>query len=40
MAGDDASEAKFFDLDNLPPLAFDHEKIVEDAVRDKNTQMK
>ena len=39
-AGDDASEAKFFDLDNLPPLAFDHEKIVEDAVRDKNTQMK
>lgn len=30
-AGDDAVEARFFSLDNLPaPLAFDHEKIVED----------
>ncbi len=28
--GDDASEARFFPLDNLPPLAFDHEKIVKD----------
>lgn len=30
--GDDALEAKFFDFDNLPPLAFDHEKIIKDAV--------
>ncbi len=29
-AGDDASIAKFFTLNNLPPLAFDHEKIVRD----------
>jgi len=32
-AGDDAAEAKFFDLGNLPPLAFDHKKIIEDAVK-------
>ncbi|KAA0002406.1 MAG: NUDIX hydrolase [Thermoplasmata archaeon] len=29
---DDAMEAKFFDIENLPPLAFDHEKIIKDAV--------
>jgi len=28
--GSDASEAKFFPLDSLPPLAFDHEKIIKD----------
>ena len=27
-AGDDAKEAKFFSRDNLPPLAFDHQKIL------------
>ncbi len=32
-AGDDAADAKFFNLDKLPPLAFDHEKIIRDAVR-------
>jgi 8-oxo-dGTP diphosphatase len=32
-AGDDAADAKFFSLDKLPPLAFDHEKIIRDAVR-------
>ena len=37
--GDDASEARFFPLDNLPEMAFDHEKIVRDAVeRRKNIQ--
>ena len=30
--GDDAGEAKWFDLDNIPDeLAFDHKKIVEDS---------
>lgn len=28
---DDAREAKWFSLDELPPLAFDHQQIVEDA---------
>ncbi len=32
MAGDDAGEAQWFGLDNIPDvLAFDHKKIVEDA---------
>lgn len=30
---DDAYEAKFFDLDKLPELAFDHEIIVKDVLR-------
>jgi 8-oxo-dGTP diphosphatase len=30
---DDASEAKFFDLDQLPELAFDHDIIVKDVLR-------
>ena len=30
--GDDASESKFFHLDALPKLAFDHEKIIEDYI--------
>ena len=29
---DDAAEAHWFPIDNLPSLAFDHAKIVEDAV--------
>ena len=33
IAGDDASDAKFFNLDDLPPLAFDHEKIIKDAIQ-------
>ncbi len=31
--GDDASEAKFFDLEHLPELAFDHDSIVKDVFR-------
>jgi 8-oxo-dGTP diphosphatase len=30
-AGDDAKNAKWFNLDNLPPLAFDHKTIIEDC---------
>ena len=29
---DDASEAKWFSVNNLPPLAFDHNEIMEDAI--------
>lgn len=31
--GDDAAEARWFPLDALPPLAFDHDDIVADAIR-------
>ena len=31
-AGDDAADARFFPLDNLPPLAFDQEEIIIDAI--------
>ena len=31
IAGDDAQNASWFDIDNLPPLAFDHEMIITEA---------
>lgn len=31
IAGDDAARACWFDLDELPPLAFDHHKIISEA---------
>ena len=34
--GDDAAEARVFDLGNLPVLAFDHQKILEDYRAWKN----
>ena len=33
VGGSDAKNAKFFDLEELPPLAFDHEKIINDALK-------
>ena len=30
---DDASDAKFFDLKNLPDLSFDHDIIIKDVIR-------
>lgn len=31
--GDDAVDAKFFKIQDLPDLSFDHDKIIEDAIR-------
>lgn len=31
---DDAADAKWFELDNLPELAFDHQEIIKDAIKD------
>ena len=30
---DDAAKAQWFPIDALPPLAFDHEEIMQDAIR-------
>jgi 8-oxo-dGTP diphosphatase len=30
---DDAAKAQWFPIDALPPLAFDHEDIMRDAIR-------
>jgi len=32
-SGDDASDAKFFDMNQLPELSFDHDKIIENVLR-------
>lgn len=33
QAGSDAGKIKWFELHNIPPLAFDHDKILQDAVK-------
>jgi 8-oxo-dGTP diphosphatase len=37
--GDDASDAKFFQVSDLPPLAFDHKKIIQDVIRRKKDEI-
>lgn len=32
-SGDDVSDVKFFDLNHLPELSFDHEDIIKDVLR-------
>lgn len=32
LAGDDADEIDWFDVNDLPPLAFDHDTIINDAI--------
>jgi 8-oxo-dGTP diphosphatase len=32
-SGDDASDAKFFELNNLPELSFDHDQIIKEIIR-------
>jgi 8-oxo-dGTP diphosphatase len=35
VGADDALQAKVFTQDNLPPLVFDHEKILDDYFKDR-----
>ena len=32
LAADDAAEAAWFPVDELPPLAFDHDRVIADAI--------
>jgi len=38
LAGDDAASCRWFPLDNLPPMAFDHRKMVEMLMKKKIVQ--
>jgi 8-oxo-dGTP diphosphatase len=33
-AGDDAGDAKFFNLNDLPELSFDHKKIIHETIKE------
>lgn len=39
-AGDDAKTLRWFSIDNLPPLAFDHDKIIEMGLKFSGYSMK
>lgn len=34
VAGDDAKELQWWDINGLPPLAFDHERIIKEWLRE------
>lgn len=34
-SADDAENARFFPLDEMPPLAFDHKKIIDEGVKQR-----
>jgi 8-oxo-dGTP diphosphatase len=36
IAGDDAAEAQWFPINELPPLAFDHKEVIERAIEQIN----
>lgn len=38
-AGDDAAKAQWFSLDKLPPLAFDHEEVMEMVLKNPGTTL-
>lgn len=38
-AGDDAAKAQWFDIDNIPSLAFDHDKILREAQKELRKQI-
>jgi len=38
-AGDDAKDARYFPKNNLPSLAFDHDRIIKDYLRRKNNEI-
>lgn len=40
IAGDDAAKARWFKIDELPPLAFDHQEIIETAHRSLQEKLK
>ena len=35
QSGDDAQNAKWFNLNDLPPLAFDHQKVIQQFINEK-----
>jgi 8-oxo-dGTP diphosphatase len=35
VAGDDAKNAQWFKINDLPPLAFDHSRILEDVLKNQ-----
>ena len=38
QSGDDAQNAKWFNLNDLPPLAFDHNKVIQEFIKSRLNQ--